>query len=222
MKNTQKITDAIISQGILPLYFNSDPEVCLNLMQALYDAGIRAIEFTNRGDAAFENFRKMVALRNEKMPELLLGIGTIKNLDDAKKYLDAGANFLVSPGFVADVAAHCVASDIFYAPGCMTPSEIIATENAGIKFIKLFPGDMLGPAYLSTIKPVFPKLLFMPTGGVEPTAENIGAWFKAGVSAVGMGSKLVSKTLMAEKAYATIAKNAAAVLDTIQQVRNNP
>jgi 2-dehydro-3-deoxyphosphogluconate aldolase/(4S)-4-hydroxy-2-oxoglutarate aldolase len=95
----------------------------------------------------------------------------------------------VSPGFVPDVAAYCVSNDIFYAPGCMTPSEIIAAENAGIKFIKLFPGNMLGPEFLTTIKDIFPKLLFMPTGGVDTTKENIEGWFKAGVCAVGMGSK---------------------------------
>lgn len=138
------------------------------------------------------------------MPDLLLGVGTIKNLKDAKNYMAAGADFLVSPGFVKEVADYAVSKDIFYAPGCMTPSEIIAAENAGIKFIKLFPGNMLGTEFLTTIKDIFPKLLFMPTGGVDTTRENIESWFKAGVCAVGMGSKLISKKLMESRDYTGI------------------
>jgi 2-dehydro-3-deoxyphosphogluconate aldolase/(4S)-4-hydroxy-2-oxoglutarate aldolase len=205
---------------MLPLYFNSSEEVSLEVLKAIYRAGVKAVEYTNRGDAALANFKKMVALRNAEMPGLLLGVGTIKNMHHATDYLAAGADFLVSPGFVPDVAAHCVANDIFYAPGCMTPTEIIAAENAGIKFIKLFPGNMLGPEFLSGIKDIFPKLLFMPTGGVDTTKENIEGWFKAGVCAVGMGSKLISKKLMEAKDYATIESETTNVLATIHQVRN--
>jgi 2-dehydro-3-deoxyphosphogluconate aldolase / (4S)-4-hydroxy-2-oxoglutarate aldolase len=201
MINIEKVTQAIINQGMLPLYFNASEEISLDVLRAIYKAGVKAVEYTNRGDAALHNFGKMVSLRNAEMPDLLLGVGTIKNMQQAKDYLAAGADFLVSPGFVPDVAAHCVANNIFYAPGCMTPTEIIAAENAGIGFIKLFPGNMLGPEFLSGIKDIFPKLLFMPTGGVDTTKENIEGWFKAGVCAVGMGSKLVSKEVMANKQY---------------------
>jgi 2-dehydro-3-deoxyphosphogluconate aldolase / (4S)-4-hydroxy-2-oxoglutarate aldolase len=219
MGKTQQITDAVIAQGILPLYFNSSEEVSLDVLKSIYRAGIKAVEYTNRGDAALANFKKMVALRNAEMPGMLLGVGTIKNMQQAKDYLAAGADFLVSPGFVPDVAAHCVANDIFYAPGCMTPSEIIAAENAGIKFIKLFPGNLLGPEFLSGIKDIFPKLLFMPTGGVDTTKENIEAWYKAGVCAVGMGSKLISKKLMEAKDYATIESETKKVLELIGSIK---
>ena len=219
MSQTQKITEAIISQGMLPLYFNSSEEVSLDVLKAIYAAGVKAVEYTNRGDAALSNFKKMVALRNESMPGLLLGVGTIKNQQQANDYLAAGADFLVSPGFVPDVAAHCVANDIFYAPGCMTPTEIIAAENAGIKFIKLFPGNMLGTEFLTTIKDIFPKLFFMPTGGVDTTKENIESWFKAGVCAVGMGSKLISKKLMEAKDYATMQTETKKVLELIASIK---
>ena len=219
MNKTQQITDAIILQGMLPLYFNSSEEVSLEVLKAIYRAGIKAVEYTNRGDAALANFKKMVALRNAEMPGLLLGVGTIKNMQHAKDYLAAGADFLVSPGYVPDVASYCVANDIFYAPGCMTPSEIIAAENAGIKFIKLFPGNMLGPEFLSGIKDIFPKLLFMPTGGVDTTKENIEGWFKAGVCAVGMGSKLISKKLMEAKDYTTVETETKKVLELIQSIK---
>ncbi|HEY5968862.1 MAG TPA: bifunctional 4-hydroxy-2-oxoglutarate aldolase/2-dehydro-3-deoxy-phosphogluconate aldolase [Chitinophagaceae bacterium] len=219
MNKTQQIADAIIKQGMLPLYFNSSEEVSLDVLKSIYRAGVKAVEYTNRGDAALANFKKMVALRNAEMPGLLLGVGTIKNMQHANDYMAAGADFLVSPGFVPDVAAYCVSNDIFYAPGCMTPSEIIAAENTGIKFIKLFPGNMLGPEFLTTIKDIFPKLLFMPTGGVDTTKENIEGWFKAGVCAVGMGSKLISKKLMEAKDYGTIETETKKVLELIGSIK---
>ena len=219
MNKTQQIADAIIKQGMLPLYFNSSEEVSLDVLKSIYRAGVKAVEYTNRGDAALANFKKMVALRNAEMPGLLLGVGTIKNMQHANDYMAAGADFLVSPGFVSDVAAYCVSNDIFYAPGCMTPSEIIAAENTGIKFIKLFPGNMLGPEFLTTIKDIFPKLLFMPTGGVDTTKENIEGWFKAGVCAVGMGSKLISKKLMEAKDYGTIETETKKVLELIGSIK---
>ena len=219
MSQVQKITDAIKTQGILPLYFNPDEILSIEVLKAIYRAGIRAIEYTNRGEAALKNFTAMVAERNANMKDLLMGVGTIKNLAQSKAYQAAGADFLVSPGFVPEVAEDAVKNDIFYAPGCMTPTEIIAAENAGIRFIKLFPGNILGPEFMSTIKEIFPGLLFMPTGGVDTTRENIEAWFKSGVCAVGMGSKLISKKLMEAKDYATIEKDTKAVLETIQSVR---
>jgi len=219
MSKSQQATDAIVQQGILPLYFNADETVSVDILKAIYKAGIKAVEYTNRGEAALSNFKKMVQVRNAEMPGLLMGVGTIKNLKQAEDYMAAGADFLVSPGFVAEVANYAVGKDILYAPGCMTPSEIIAAENAGVKFIKLFPGNMLGPEFLGAVKEIFPKLLFMPTGGVDTTRENIEGWFKAGVCAVGMGSKLISKKLMEAKDYATIESETKKVLELIQSIK---
>ena len=113
MKTTQQVTDAITQQGILPLYYNADETISTDVLKAIYKAGIKAVEYTNRGEAALKNFTAMVQLRNAEMPGLLIGIGTIKNLAQAKEYIQAGADFLVSPGFVAEVAAYSVANDIF-------------------------------------------------------------------------------------------------------------
>lgn len=219
MSNSLKISDAIVGQGILPLYFNPDETVSVDILRAIYKAGIKAVEYTNRGEAALSNFKAMVAVRNAEMPELLLGVGTIKNLQQANDYMAAGADFMVSPGFVAEVAKYAIDNDIFYAPGCMTPSEIIAAENAGVKFIKLFPGNILGTEFLSSIKEIFPKLLFMPTGGVDTSRESIESWFKAGVCAVGMGSKLISKKLMETKDYGAIETSTREVLALIQSIK---
>lgn len=217
--NSQSVSDAIVKQGMLPLYFNPSEEVTIEILKSIYKAGVRAVEYTNRGAAALENFKKMVEIRDVEMPDLLLGIGTIKNLNQAQQFLDAKADFFISPGFVPEVAAFLIDKDLFYSPGCMTPTEIIAAENAGVKFIKLFPGNMLGPDFLSGIKDIFPNLLFMPTGGVDTTKENISSWFKAGVSAVGMGSKLISKPLMEAKDYATIEAETKKVLDLLQTIK---
>ena len=220
MYNTQQIIDAITKQGMLPLYFNADQHVSVEILRALYKAGVRIMEFTNRGDAALSNFKKLLEVQSSEMPDAIIGIGTIKNIQQAKTYLDAGAAFLVSAGYDAEVAAYCTKHDIFYGPGCMTPTEIQAAENAGVKFVKLFPGNMLGPEFMSGIKDIFPKMVFMPTGGVDTTRESIEAWYTSGVSAVGMGSKLVSKKRMDSKDYIGIENIARDVLRIIAEIRN--
>jgi 2-dehydro-3-deoxyphosphogluconate aldolase / (4S)-4-hydroxy-2-oxoglutarate aldolase len=220
MSNAKQVLDAIVAQGMLPLYFNPDETISIEVLRALHRSGVKAVEYTNRGEAALQNFRKLVEVRNAEMQGMLLGVGTIKNIQHANDYLNAGADFLVSPGFIPDVAAHCVEKGIFFGPGCMTPSDIIAAENAGITFIKLFPGNLLGPEFMSSIKEIFPKLVFMPTGGVDTTKESIEGWFKAGVSAVGMGSKLVSKKLMESRDYAAIEEMTRTVLQLIAEIRS--
>lgn len=220
MKSVSLVTETIVKQGILPLYFHKEKEISTQVLEAVYASGIRAVEYTNRGETALHNFKALVRMRNERMPDMLLGIGTIKHMAQAREYLDAGADFLVSPGYVHEVALHCLGHDIFYAPGCMTPSEIIQAENTGVKFIKLFPGNMLGPAFLSSIKDIFPGLLFMPTGGVDPTKESISSWFAAGVCAVGMGSKLISKSLMENREFQKITEDIRNVSAIIQQIKN--
>ncbi|KAA0126900.1 bifunctional 4-hydroxy-2-oxoglutarate aldolase/2-dehydro-3-deoxy-phosphogluconate aldolase [Chryseobacterium sp. SN22] len=219
MTTIQSTTDTIISQGVLPLYYHAEESVTLDILRSLYRAGIRAVEYTSRGEAALGNFTRMVEIRNSEMPGMLLGIGTIKNLQQAEAYDRAGADFFISPGFVPEVAEYLIPKDILYSPGCMTSTEIIAAEKAGVTFIKLFPGNVLGTGFMGAIKDVFPNLKFMPTGGVDTTVESIESWFRAGVSAVGMGSKLVSKDLMQAKDYGTIEKETRKVLKIIQELK---
>ena len=219
MTKIQTVTNAIVNQGILPLYYNDDETVTINILKSLYKAGIRAVEYTSRGKSSLSNFKKMIEIRNAEMPEMLLGIGTIKSLQQAEEYYKVGADFFISPGFVAEVAAFLIPKDVLYSPGCMTPTEIITAEAAGVTFVKLFPGNALGAGFMSAIKDVFPNLKFMPTGGVDITKESIESWFKAGVSAVGMGSKLISKDLMAAKDYATIENETKKVLEIIQTLK---
>lgn len=217
--DNQKIIDAIIEQGMLPLYYHEDVNTTIELAQALYKAGVRVIEYTNRGDNAIDNFKALVKERNKNMPDLLLGIGTIKTNADANNFLAAGADFIICPIVVAAVASIVHKAGKLWIPGCMTVTEVALAEECGAKLVKLFPGNVLGSSFVAAIKDLFPDLLFMPTGGVDTTKENISEWFSAGVCAVGMGSKLISKKSMEEKAYEAISSNTKEVLALIKAIK---
>lgn len=219
MHKENQSLQVILEQGILPLYFHANEEISCGVLKALYKAGIKAVEYTNRGAEALPNFKKLVALRNFEMADLRLGIGTIKTAADALKFIEAGADYIISPGFVPEVAEVSVKKNVIWIPGCMTPSEIIAAEAYGAEFIKLFPGNTLGPGFMSAIKDLFPNIKFMPTGGVELDKKNIEAWFHSGVSAVGMGSKLISKELMDSKSYEAIYEATKKSLEIISELR---
>ena len=220
MESKQIISDQLKQQGLLPLFYNSDAGVCIEITKALYFAGIRSIEFTNRGDAAMQNFKALVAERNKSMKDLTLAVGTIRTAEQANKFMEAGADYLISPVFDEDVCDAAYINKILWIPGCMTPTEIHVAENAGCKLVKLFPGNVLGPSFVSGIRELFPAVDFMPTGGVETTKDNLQAWFDAGVCAVGMGSKLISKKLMEEKNFTAIQKDTANVLEIIRSIKN--
>jgi 2-dehydro-3-deoxyphosphogluconate aldolase/(4S)-4-hydroxy-2-oxoglutarate aldolase len=204
MDKKAAILKLIPEQGILPLYFNKDEQISVDILYALYAAGIKTIEYTNRGEAALINFIKLRHICDTELKGMYLGIGTIKNAQSAQAFIDAGADYIISPGLVEEVIPVAEKNDLLWIPGCMTPTEIIKAENLGAKLVKLFPGNMLGPSFLAGIKSFFPNLLFMPTGGVEVTKESIGGWFKAGVCAVGMGSQLISSAVMEDKKYAEL------------------
>lgn len=218
MDKRTAIIDTLKQQGLMPLYFHADADTCVSLMHSLYKAGVRLIEFTNRGAEALENFKTMKAAAG-KLDGLYIGIGTIKNSGAADKFIEAGADFLISPALAEDVYDAAYSSKTLWIPGCMTPTEILKAENLGISLVKLFPGNVLGPGYVSAIKDLFPDMMFMPTGGVETSRENLGEWFASGVVAVGMGSKLITKKLLEEKNYDAIQQSAAEVLNTIQSIK---
>jgi 2-dehydro-3-deoxyphosphogluconate aldolase/(4S)-4-hydroxy-2-oxoglutarate aldolase len=201
MPTKSQIQESIIKQGILPLFYNDSSEVSIAITRKLYEAGIRLIEYTNRGEAALDNFKALKKLKQEELPDLLLGIGTIKSTEEAVQFVDAGADFLISPLVNPGVAAVAADNDLLWIPGCMTPTEIYNAQQLGAVLIKLFPANILGPAFVSAVKELFPGVLMMPTGGVEMNQENISAWFDAGVSAVGMGSKLITKSIIQNQEY---------------------
>jgi 2-dehydro-3-deoxyphosphogluconate aldolase/(4S)-4-hydroxy-2-oxoglutarate aldolase len=219
MAKNENIIAKIKEQGLLPLFFLPDAEVSRSVVQSLYDAGIRVIEYTNRGENALENFKSLIKYRNKNWKDLILAVGTIKTAKDAKAYIKAGADFIISPGIVEEVAVRAKDAGLLYVPGCMTPTEIIFAESLGARLVKLFPGNLLGPSYVSSIKELFPNVEFMPTGGVEAEGNNLKGWFQAGVVAVGMGSKLISKPLVDNKDYERIKTLTVEAIELVRRVR---
>jgi len=212
--------DAILvmlkKQGLMTLYFHTGETVSIETMKALYSAGVRLIEYTNRGKEALKNFAAMKSVAEKDHGDLFLGAGTIKDDASANQFIDAGADFLISPALAEDVFDVAYSNKILWIPGCMTPTEILKAEQLGLSLVKLFPGNILGPSYVQAIKDLFPTMQFMPTGGVETSVENLKAWFDAGVCAVGMGSKLISNDILKQKAYSIITTEATAVLNKIK------
>lgn len=219
MNIKSEVLKLIPAQGILPLYFYSDAEVSIRILEALYNAGIRVVEYTNRGEAALKNFEKLRQVCDTELKGMYMGIGTIKNGETAQAFIDTGADFIICPGLVESVARVADKQDILWVPGCMTPSEIINAENSGAKMIKLFPGNILGPSFMESIKTLFPDLLFMPTGGVNLDAVNIRDWFNAGVCAVGLGSKLITGSILENREYKELTSLTIQALQLVQSAR---
>lgn len=184
------ILDKINNYPVIPVYYHDDSSKCVEILQACYDGGIRVFEFVNRGPKAMENFQILLEYKKRNLPDLFLGIGTIKDREKAKDFIQLGAEFIVSPIIEPSIAQETLEKGILWIPGCMTPSEIAVAEKLGASLIKLFPGDTLTPKFLQAVKPLFPALKFMPTGGVDVAENNIQEWFSAGVFSVGLGSKL--------------------------------
>jgi 2-dehydro-3-deoxyphosphogluconate aldolase / (4S)-4-hydroxy-2-oxoglutarate aldolase len=198
-KNTALQT--IVDQGVLPLFFYQDPQVSLDIVSTLYRAGIRTLEYTNRGPAALDNFAYLKKELSVACPDLHLGIGTIKTAAEAESFIAAGADYIVAPIVNPDVARVAREAGLLWIPGCMTPTEIFWAQENQAALIKIFPANIVGPSFISSIRELFPGQLFMPTGGVEIEEENLHTWFRAGVCAVGMGSKLISRVVLEERQY---------------------
>lgn len=212
------IQKAMISSGMIPVFYHADIEVAKGVLDASYKGGVRVFEFTNRGENAFQVFTQLLAYA-QKYPDLMLGIGTVMNAAVTQKYIDAGAHFIVSPIMKAEMAAVCLKADKLWIPGCATLTEIVTAKDLGAKVIKIFPGSVLGPGFVSSIMPVVPGLQLMPTGGVEPTEANLSAWFKAGVICVGMGSQLFTKDIIETKNWERLQQSVADALAIIGKIR---
>lgn len=210
-----KTLDYILKYPVLPVYYHDDAKTCIDVVHACYKGGMRVFEFVNRGVHALDNFKELLGFRQKHAPDLLLGIGTIKNADTAKRYIEAGADFIVSPVVKEAIAEVTLAKDMLWIPGCMTPTEISLAEDLGAPLVKLFPGDTLGPGFLKSIKPLFPDMRFMPTGGVVPEQRSIALWFEAGVSAVGMGAKLFVRPQDAE-GYGWLEERSRALMEWVK------
>lgn len=220
MSKKDIVLDAILKQGTLPLFFYKDPEVSLQITRTLYKGGIRVFEYTNRGAAALENFKILKqALANGEMPGLELGIGTIKSVQEAEAFIAAGADFIVSPIVSPEVGKLAAQHNLLWIPGCMTPTEIYTAQQNNAALIKIFPANILGPEFVSSIRDLFAGQLFMPTGGVDLNHDSISTWFKAGVCAVGMGSKLISKNVLENQEYDKLYNDTLKLLEIVQTIK---
>ncbi len=187
----------IRSTGIVPVFYNKDVELTKKVVKACYDGGIRAFEFTNRGDGAHIVFKELIGYIRAECPEMALGAGTILDAPTAALYLQLGADFLVSPCIVEEVITLANRRGVPYSPGCGTVTEIVRAMEKGCDLVKVFPaGTVGGPAFVKNVLAPLPWAMIMATGSVEPTQENLSAWAKSGVTAVGMGSKLFPKTIV--------------------------
>lgn len=196
----QKITDKMAETGIIPVFNHKDIHIAKKVLDISYNAGIRVFEFTNRESNAFEVFKEL-KIYAEKYEDLILGIGTIFTREDAVKFHMAGADFFVSPALVPEVAHYCNMKSLFWIPGCATLTEVYSAKSLGATFIKAFPGNLLGPAFIRAVLSVMPDLKMMPTGGVEPNKNNLQSWFDSGVVCVGMGSQLFDKNALLKGDY---------------------
>jgi 2-dehydro-3-deoxyphosphogluconate aldolase/(4S)-4-hydroxy-2-oxoglutarate aldolase len=199
--------------GIIPIFYNKDPEICRNVVKACFEGGIKVFEFTNRGDFAHEVFGDLNKWAEKSLPELVLGAGSVIDAGTASLYIQLGANFIVSPILNPDMAKVCNRRKVLWSPGCGSASEINYAEELGAEIIKIFPGRSVGgPDFIKSIKGPCPWTSLMPTGGVEPTIENIKGWFDAGAFCVGMGTNLITKELITKKDWKGLTKRVAAAL----------
>jgi 2-dehydro-3-deoxyphosphogluconate aldolase/(4S)-4-hydroxy-2-oxoglutarate aldolase len=195
--NKIQVLNAMASTGMVPVFYHKDVEVAKNVVKACYDGGVRAFEFTNRGDFAQDVFAELVKWAAKECPEMIMGIGSIVDPGTAALYIQLGANFVVGPLFNPEIAKICNRRLIPYTPGCGSVSEIGFAQELGCDLCKVFPaGNVGGPSFVKNVKAPMPWSMLMVTGGVEPTKENLTAWIKAGVTCVGMGSNLFPKEVV--------------------------
>ena len=214
-----EVANAMKETGMIPLFFNNDIELSKQVLKACYDGGARLLEFTARGDFAHEVFGALVKYAVKELPGMILGVGSVTDAAAASLYMALGANFVLTPVFREDIAIACNRRKVLWSPGCGTLTEIARAEELGCEIVKLFPGDIYGPQFVKGVKGPQPWTSIMPTGGVAPTEENLSAWFNAGVTCVGMGSKLISKEIIANKDYAKLTADVKAALDIVKKVR---
>ena len=215
----QAVLAKIGAAPMVPVFYHKDLEVAKAVVKACYEGGVRAFEFTNRGDFAHEIFGELVKFAAVACPEMALGVGSVVDPATAALYIQLGACFVVGPLFNPEISRICNRRLVPYTPGCGTISEVGAAQETGCDLCKVFPGDVLGAKFVKGLLAPMPWSKLMVTGGVEPTEENLTAWFKAGVYCVGMGSKLFPKDKVAAQDWAYITNKCREAFEIIAKVR---
>lgn len=214
------VLNSMIDVGMVPVFHNDDINTARSIVAALSRGGARAVEFTNRGDHAFEIFSELERYCSSEHPDVMLGAGTVVDEITAGTYINLGANFVVGPSLDRRIAEVCNRRKVAYSPGCASATEISFAHELGCEIVKVFPGGLVGgPAFVKAVRGPCPWALLMPTGGVDITRESLTDWFAAGVPCVGIGSKLVSKDLVEAAEWTTLEQRTADVLSTISSLR---
>ncbi|MFV0312456.1 MAG: bifunctional 4-hydroxy-2-oxoglutarate aldolase/2-dehydro-3-deoxy-phosphogluconate aldolase [Dysgonomonas sp.] len=214
-----KACQVMAETGMVPVFYHSDLETSKQVLKACYEGGVRAFEFTNRGDFAHEIFGELNKWAAKECPDMILGIGSIVDAGTASLFLQLGANFVVGPLLNPDIFKVCNRRQVAYIPGCGSVSEVGYAQELGAEVVKVFPGDVVGPAFVKGIKAPMPWSSLMVTGGVTPTEENLSKWFGAGVTCVGMGSNLFPKDVIAAKDWGKITEMCKEALAIIAKIR---
>ncbi len=215
------VLEVMESTGIVPVFYNGDAETAKNVVRACYKGGIRTFEFTNRGAGAFDVFCTLAKMVAAECPELVLGIGSIVDGESCRRFVNAGAQFVVGPVYSEEVCEAAEDLDVPYIPGAATPTEIFNAVRCGAKIVKVFPAaEVGGPAFVKAVLAPMPWLRIMVTGGVEPTRENLTKWFAAGVKCVGIGSNLFPKELVEAGEWDDISALCAAALAVVEEIKN--
>lgn len=217
--NRIHVARTMAAQGMVPLFYNSDVELCKEVLRACYNGGARLLEFTNRGDYAHEVFRALNKYCERELPDMILGVGSITDAAAASLYMQLGVNFVVTPVLRDDIAIVCNRKKVLWSPGCGSLKEICQAEELGCEIVKLFPGGIYGPDFVKSIKGPQPWTSIMPTGGVSPTKDNLKSWFDAGVVCVGMGSKLISSEVINNKDFKGLETKVRETLSLIQTLK---
>ncbi len=215
-----EVASVMASTGLVPLFYHPDVELGKKVLKACYDGGARLLEFTNRGDYAHEVFAALNKYAAEELPEMIMGVGSVTDAGAASLYMQLGANFVVTPVLREDIALACNRKKILWSPGCMSLTEIASAEELGAEVVKIFPGGQLGPGFVKAIKGPCPWTSIMPTGGVSPTEENLTAWFEAGVTCVGMGSKLISKEVLKNNDFDALKEKVQFTIQLIASIKS--
>ncbi len=216
-----EVATVMAETGLVPLFYHDDIEESKKVLKACYDGGARLLEFTNRGDFAHEIFSELNKYALKNLPGMILGVGSVTDAGAASLYMQLGANFIVTPVLREDIALVCNRKKILWSPGCGSLTEIARAEELGCEIVKLFPGGIYGPDFVKAIKGPCKWTSIMPTGGVSPTQESLEKWFKAGVTCVGMGSKLIAKNNNGEYNLNNIKILVKKSLDIIQNLKSN-
>uniref|UniRef100_UPI0040297BEF bifunctional 4-hydroxy-2-oxoglutarate aldolase/2-dehydro-3-deoxy-phosphogluconate aldolase n=1 Tax=Prevotella sp. TaxID=59823 RepID=UPI0040297BEF len=218
--NKVQVIQAMHDTGMVPVFYNSDPEICKQVISACYKGGVRVFEFTNRGDFAHEIFGELAKWAAAACPEMILGAGTVIDAPTATLYMQLGANFIVGPNFNAEIAAVCNRRLVPYSPGCGSVSEISNAQAAGCDVTKVFPaGNVGGPSFVKNVMAPLRWSNIMVTGAVSPEEDNLTAWIKSGVLCVGMGSKLFPKDVIAQGNWQAITDKCVEALGYIAKAR---